>query len=81
VAVAVVLALAAPVATTAHAAARPGTFAGSLGIKVPKGAHADVRAVERATGIVAAARRGRSAAPDASACRLRRGRTSSSARS
>jgi hypothetical protein len=49
--VAVALALAA-----ADASAKPGTFAGSLGIKVPKGAHADIRAVNRATGTVAAAR-------------------------
>ena len=54
--VAAVLAVAALGATTAHASAKPGTFAGSLGIKVPKGADADVRAVNRATGAVAAAR-------------------------
>src|SRR4051812_29048043 len=41
---------------TAHAGGKPGTFAGSLGVKVPKGAAAEVRAVDRATGTVAAAR-------------------------
>ncbi|HWM08579.1 MAG TPA: hypothetical protein VNO82_04520, partial [Solirubrobacteraceae bacterium] len=51
--VAVLLALATMAST---ASAKPGTFAGSLGIKVPKGAEADVRAVNRATGTVAAAR-------------------------
>jgi len=51
VSVAVALALAA-----ADASAKPGTFAGSLGIKVPKGAEAGIRAVNRATGTVAAAR-------------------------
>jgi hypothetical protein len=56
ISVAVVLAAAALAATAAHASAKPGTFAGSLGIKVPKGAEADVRAVNRATGTVAAAR-------------------------
>ena len=30
--------------TTAEAMAKPGTFAGSLGIKVPKGAEAEIRA-------------------------------------
>jgi hypothetical protein len=54
--VAVVLAVAALPATTAHAAAKPGTFAGSLGVKVPKGAQADVRAIDRATGVIAAVR-------------------------
>jgi hypothetical protein len=53
ISVAVVLALAAMAST---ASAKPGTFAGSLGIKVPKGAQADIRAVNRATGTVAAAR-------------------------
>jgi hypothetical protein len=42
--------------SAAHAAGKPGTFAGSLGVKVPKGAAAQVRAVDRATGTVAAAR-------------------------
>ena len=51
VSVAVALALAA-----ADASAKPGTFAGSLGIKVPRGAEAGIRAVNRATGTVAAAR-------------------------
>ena len=51
VSVAVALALAA-----ADASAKPGTFAGSLGVKVPKGAEAGIRAVNRATGTVAAAR-------------------------
>ena len=54
--VAVVVAVAVLAAPTAHAAAKRGTFAGSLGIKVPKGANAEVRAVDRATGIVGAAR-------------------------
>ena len=36
--------------TTAEAMAKPGTFAGSLGIKVPRGAEAEIRAVPRATG-------------------------------
>ena len=40
----------------AHAAPRPGTFAGSLGVRVPKGAQADLRAIDRATGTIAAAR-------------------------
>jgi hypothetical protein len=40
----------------AEASAKPGTFARSLGIKVPKGAAAGIRAVNRATGTVAAAR-------------------------
>jgi hypothetical protein len=31
---------------TAHAAAAPGVFAGTRGVKVPKGGHATVRAVE-----------------------------------
>jgi hypothetical protein len=53
---AVTLAIAVLVATAADASAKPGTFAGSLGIKVPKGAEADVRAVDRATGTVAVAR-------------------------
>ncbi len=53
---AVVLAVAMLAATAAHASAKAGTFAGSLGVKVPKGAEADVRAVNRATGTVAAAR-------------------------
>jgi hypothetical protein len=52
----VVIAVAALAATAAPASAKPGTFAGSLGIKVPKGAEADVRAVNRATGTIAAAR-------------------------
>lgn len=53
---AVVLAMAALAATAADASAKSGTFAGSLGIKVPKGAEADVRAVNRATGTLTAAR-------------------------
>jgi hypothetical protein len=51
VSLAVALSLAA-----ADASAKPGTFAGSIGIKVPKGAEAGIRAVNRATGTVAAAR-------------------------
>jgi hypothetical protein len=43
-------------ASAAHAAGKPGTFAGSLGVKVPKGAAAQIRALARATGAVAAAR-------------------------
>lgn len=38
------------------AAAKSGVFAGSLGVKVPKGAEAEVRAVNRATGTVVAVR-------------------------
>jgi hypothetical protein len=53
---AVLLAVGGLATTTAQADAKPGTFAGSLGVKVPKGADADVRAVDRATGRVAAAR-------------------------
>ena len=49
------LALAAAVlpAATASGAAKPGTFAGTLGVKVPAGAQADVRAINRASGVVA----------------------------
>jgi hypothetical protein len=43
-------------AMTADASAKAGRIAGTLGIKVPKGAQADVRAVNGATGTVAAAR-------------------------
>ncbi len=50
------LAAAALAATPVDASAKRGVLAGSLGIRVPKGAQADVRAVERATGAVAAAR-------------------------
>jgi hypothetical protein len=53
---AVVLAAVALAATPALASAKPGTFAGSLGVKVPKGAQAGIRAVERGTGAVAVAR-------------------------
>jgi hypothetical protein len=53
---AVVLAVATLAATAGQASAKPGSFAGSLGVKVPKGAEADIRAVNRTTGIVAAAR-------------------------
>jgi hypothetical protein len=42
--------------TTADAMAKPGTFAGSLGVKVQKGAQAEIRAVKRTTGAVALAR-------------------------
>ena len=50
------LVLLAPAALPATAsAAAPGTFAGSLGTAVPKGAQADVRAVDRASGTVVAA--------------------------
>jgi hypothetical protein len=49
-----VLAVATALLPTATAgAAKPGTFAGSLGVKVPAGAEADVRAINRATGVVA----------------------------
>lgn len=41
---------------TAHAARKPGLFKASLGVRVAKGAQAEVRAVDRATGLVAAAR-------------------------
>lgn len=40
----------------AQGATRPGVFAGTLGLKVPKGAHATVRAVDAAGGRVVAAR-------------------------
>jgi hypothetical protein len=53
---AVGLAMVALPATLAHAADKPGTFAGSLGVKVPKGAQADVRAINGSTGAVAAVR-------------------------
>jgi hypothetical protein len=43
-------------ASAAGASAKPGIFAGSLGVKVPRGAEADIRAVSRATGILAASR-------------------------
>lgn len=51
--VCVVVALA---VTTAEAMAKPGTFAGSLGVKLQKGSEAEVRAVNRATGTLAEAR-------------------------
>lgn len=41
---------------TAPAAVKRGVFAGSLGVTVPRGADAEVRAVNRATGTLAAAR-------------------------
>ena len=53
---ALLLAVAALAVTAAPASAKSGTFAGSLGIKVPKGADANVRAINRATGAVAAGR-------------------------
>jgi hypothetical protein len=53
VSIAALAILAALVASTASASAKPGVFAGSLGAKVPKGAQADIRAVNRATGAVA----------------------------
>jgi hypothetical protein len=56
ISVAAVLGVAALAATASVASAKPGTFAGTLGIKVPKGAEADVRAVNRATGTVVASR-------------------------
>jgi hypothetical protein len=44
-------------APAAAAAATPnGTFAGTLGVKIPKGAHATVRAVNVTSGVVAAAK-------------------------
>lgn len=43
-------------ATAASGAARRGTFAGSLGISVPRGGHGAVRAVNRATGAITAAK-------------------------
>ena len=43
------------VPVTARAAApRPGVFAGTLGVKVPKGAHARVRAIDAASSVVVA---------------------------
>jgi hypothetical protein len=56
VSVAALALLAGLAASTASASAKPGVFAGSLGVKVPKGAQADIRAVDRATGSVAAAK-------------------------
>lgn len=49
-----VLAAAAAVAAPSAGAAepRPGTFAGSLGVKVPAGAAASVRAIDRSTGAI-----------------------------
>ena len=44
------------VSSTAVASAKPGVFGGSLGVAVPKGAQADIRAVDRATGSVVATR-------------------------
>jgi hypothetical protein len=42
---------------TAQAAApRPGVFAGSLGVKVPKGGHASVRAIDAASSVVVASK-------------------------
>jgi hypothetical protein len=42
---------------TARAAApRPGVFAGTLGVKVPKGGHARVRAIDAASSVVVAAK-------------------------
>lgn len=46
--------LAAPAA--AQAAARPGVFAGTLGMKIPAGGHATIRATEAGGGAVAAAK-------------------------
>ena len=40
----------------AHAAVEPGVFAGTLGVTVPKGGHATVRAVEVAGGTVVGAK-------------------------
>jgi hypothetical protein len=40
----------------AQAAAKPGVFAGTLGVKVPKGGHATVRAIDAASSTVVAAR-------------------------
>lgn len=41
--------------TAVAVAAKPGTFAGTVGVRVPPGAQADVRAINRATGVVARA--------------------------
>ena len=43
-------------AASPGATAKPGSFAGTLGVKVPKGARAEVRAISRADGTVAAVR-------------------------
>lgn len=51
---AVALALATTAATATAATPKPGAFSGALGVTVPKGATADVRAIDRATGAVAA---------------------------
>lgn len=56
VSLAAMVAVAALGASAAGASAKPGIFAGSLGVKVPKGAEADIRAVSRATGVLAASR-------------------------
>lgn len=51
-----VLALLCAPAAVAGAATPNGTFAGTLGLRIPKGGHATVRAVNVATGVVAAAK-------------------------
>jgi hypothetical protein len=38
------------------AAPRPGVFAGTLGVKVPKGGHARVRAIDAASSVVVASK-------------------------
>ena len=43
-------------AAGAQAATKPGTFAGTLGVTLPKGAQGEVRAISRADGRIAAAR-------------------------
>lgn len=50
----IVLAALGGAAGPAAGAPKPGTLAGSLGVKVPRGGEAEVRAVDRATGVVAA---------------------------
>jgi hypothetical protein len=45
-----------PVGAQAATTPKPGVFSGSLGVKVPKGGHARVRAIEAAGGVVVAAK-------------------------
>lgn len=52
----VVLCLGLLSASADAASPRPGVFAGSLGVKVPKGGHATIRAVGAASGVVVAAK-------------------------
>ena len=42
-----------PAPTAGAAGPRPGVFAGSLGVKIPAGGHAAVRAIDRSNGVIA----------------------------